>query len=410
MAGKMKLNLTGAIVSLSCLALVLGPVMAKPNGGGTGNGSKAPNSQDQSKTGPQGTLAINPAYVLGPEDVITVVTQNVPEMSGDFLVAPNGHIQFPIVGDVVVAGHTLSEIQKILIDGLGSQLRDPQVSVNLKQMRQNRIYILGSVRQPNVYDYKPGWHLSQLIAAAGGITDPANRLTAVLFRNGQDPEKISLSDLLIKVDPDADISLKTGDTIYIQPKETIQVNVVGQVTRSGLVQIDANQGAVEALGAAQGPTQQAALSKAMIRRGDQTIPVDLYDAVVKGDGSKDVLMLSGDTLVIPQVVAQVSVVGTVSHPGPLVMPDGRTMTLSMAISEAGGLASRAKNSCTLTTIDKNGKLVNKDYNLKTLGSKGEPDPVLKDRDVVFVPMSGAPTMNDALGISQLYYVLRAIIF
>lgn len=404
------MNWIGAIVGLSCLALAVGPAMAKSDGGGNGKTQPSSTTQSQNPTGTQSPLAINPAYVLGPEDVITVVTQNVPEMSGDFLVAPNGHIMFPIVGDVVVAGHTLSELQKILVDGLTTQLRDPQVSVNLKQMRQNRIYILGSVRQPNVYDYKPGWHLSQLIAAAGGITDPANRLTAVLFRNGQDPQKISLSDLLINVNPDADIALKTGDTVYIQPKETIQVNVVGQVTRSGLVQIDANQGAVEALGAAQGPTQQAALSKAIIRRGTQTIPVDLYDAVVKGDGNKDVQMFSGDTLVIPQVVAQVSVVGTVSHPGPLVMPDGRTMTLSQAISEAGGLASRAKNSCTLTTIGKDGKLITKDYNLKTLGSKGEPDPVLKDRDVVFIPQSGAPNINDALGISQLYYVLRAIIF
>ncbi len=403
-----KSNWILALTCLSCLLVVSAFSLAGPNGDSSKKDHNLPPVQDQTKKLPS-NLAVNPDYVLGPEDVITVTTQNVPEMSGDFLVAPNGHIMFPIVGDVDVAGHTLRQVQKILVDGLQSQLRDPQVSVNLKQMRENRIYILGSVRQPNVYDFKPGWHLSQLIAAAGGITDPANRLTAVLFRNGDDPKKIPLSKLLIQVDPNADIALKTGDTVYIQPKETIQVNVVGQVTRSGLVQIDANQGAVEALGAAEGPTQQAALSMAVIHRGNENIPVNLYDAVVKGEASKDVIMKAGDTLIIPQDVDQVSVVGTVAHPGPIILPDGRTLTLSQAISEAGGLAQRAKNSCTLTTIGKDGKLVSKDYDLKKIGSKGEPDPVLKNKDVVFIPQSGAPNISDALGISQLYYVLRAII-
>lgn len=353
---------------------------------------------------------VNSSYVLGPEDVLTIITQNVPECSGDFMVAPNGHIMFPIVGDIAVTGKTLDQLQKILTAGLASQLRDPEVSVNIKQMRQNRIYILGSVRAPSVYDYKPGWKLSNLIAQAGGITDTPNRLTAVLFRKNDAPEKIDLARLLVDADPSSDISLETGDTVYIQPIATIQVTVVGEVNKSGIMAIDENQGAVQALGAAGGPTAQAVLTKAVVRRHGKEIPVNLYDAVILGQASEDVTMQDGDTLIIPKQQAEISVVGTVAHPGPIFMPDGRTLSLTQAVSQAGGLAPKAKQSGTLTRVGKDGKLETIKFNLKDLGSPKHPDILLKDKDVVFIPQSGATSWSDILNISQFYYVVRALRF
>lgn len=413
-------NTFSAFAAFSALAVglvALGAVGPAVASGSPLAGRQAPSGQaqsGQSQSGQdqtqQGAPLVNPSYVLGPEDILTIITQNVPECSGDFMVAPNGHIMFPIVGDVDVQGKTLDQLQKILITGLTTQLRDPQVSVNLKQMRQNRIYILGSVRAPSVYDYKHGWKLSNLIAEAGGITDTPNRLTAVLFRTGQDPEKIDLSRLFVNADPAADIALQTGDTVYIQPIATIQITVVGEVNKSGTMMVDQNEGAVQALGAAGGPTNEALLTKAVIRRGNADIPVNLYDAVIKGEVSKDVTLKDGDTLIIPKQQAQVSVVGTVTHPGPLFMPDGRTLTLTQAISMAGGLAQKAKQAGTLTRVGKDGKLETIKFNLRDLGSPKHPDFTLQDKDVVFIPQSGAVGLGDLINISQFYWVVRAFGF
>jgi len=364
-------------------------------------------TQDQTPT--DGTQNVDTHYVLGPEDVLYVIVQNVPEDSGDYLVRPDGKISFPIVGDVVCAGQTVSQVEDALRTGLAKELRNPQVSVNLKQMRMNRIYIDGSVRNPFSYDFKKGWRLSELISVAGGLTDQPQRLTAIVYDPTAPTQTVPLRKIFDEADDASDLALKPGDSVYIRAEPTMHVNVVGQVQRSGPIDIYEGQGAVEALGGAQGATPEAALSKAKIIRNGKEIPVDLYDAVVNGDSTKNVAMQPNDTLVIPLQYQEISVVGTVAKPGPLILPDSRPLTLSQAISEAGGLAPRAKQTAVLTTTGADGKLISKDYDLKTLGTPKNPDPKLSDKDVVFVPQSGATNVGDLLNVGQFYYIVRSIL-
>lgn len=408
-------DLNRSMLAVTAIGIFAGFALA--NGGPTGpsqpvaKAKKATVQQsDQSGSNSDASqgIEIDRHYLLGPEDVLSVTVQNVPEDSGDFLVRPDGHISFPIAGNLMVAGHTVKEVEAMLTKGLATQLRNPQVSVNIKEMRKNRIYVDGSVRSPSSYNFKKGWRISELIAVAGGLTDEPQRLTAVLYDPGHPTQVVPLRKIFLDVDDRSDLPVQPGDSLYVRPQPTMEINVVGQVARSGVVKIYEGQGAVQALGAAQGGTPQAALSKAEIIRGGHVIPVDLYDAVINGDASKNVVMKANDTLVVPQEYEQVSVVGTVARAGPVLIPDGRPLTLSSAIGDAGGLATRAKQAAVLTTVGKDGKLVSKSYNLKTLGTKGHPDPVLKNNDVVFVPQSGAPSFNDFLGISQLYYTVRGI--
>src|SRR6476619_8393953 len=101
-------------------------------------------------------------YKIGPEDVLTIITRDMPEASGDFMVRPDGTISFPIAGTIKAAGLTPSDLQSQLTEALKKELRDPVVTVNVKQMRINRIYILGIVSHPGLYDFKPGWRLTEL--------------------------------------------------------------------------------------------------------------------------------------------------------------------------------------------------------------------------------------------------------
>src|SRR5579885_2539385 len=142
--------------------------------------------------------AIAPSdYKIGPEDVLTIITRDMPEASGDYMVRPDGTIGFPIVGTIKAANMTPNELQAALTEALKKELRDPVVTVNVKQMRINRIYILGIVSHPGLYDYKPGWRLTELIASAGGLALPPERLTAVLFRTNQPNKTISMKDIFV---------------------------------------------------------------------------------------------------------------------------------------------------------------------------------------------------------------------
>lgn len=354
----------------------------------------------------QQSTDVDPNYVLGPEDMMTIVVRGIPEFSGDFLVAYDGTIRFQIIGTIKAAGMSLSELQKKITEGLKKELRDPQVTVNLKQPRPRRIYIQGAVNRAEFYDYKKGWRITELIASAGGLNLPPERLKALIFRQGSPTITIQLRKILIDGDDTADLELQPGDFVNIQPDPQVRVNVVGEVNQSGLKQVYEGQGAVEALAAAFGATQHAALSRAVITRAGKAIPVDLYAAVINGDTTKNVAIMDNDTLTIPQQYQRISVVGMVNRPGSQVLPDGRPWTLSMAIGEAGGIVPRAKGQGVLSRVGPDGKIQTIKFSVKTLGLKNNPDLQLKENDLVFLPQSGAVNFNDYSGLATIYYVLR----
>jgi len=350
------------------------------------------------------------AYVLGPEDVITILVQDVPEVSGDYLVRLDGKISFPMIGEVEVAGKTAGELREYLDKALSAQLRDPRVTVNIRQMRLNRIYILGAVQRPYVYDFRPGWRLTELIADAGGLAVPPERCKAIVFRQGQPTQTIELKDVFVYAKDEDNIALQAGDVVNVQPDVTERVNVIGDVHTPGVHDIIDGTGAVEALAASGGQNGDAVLSQCKIVRDGQQIPVNLYDAVVLGRPEKNVEMKDGDTLYVPEQIARVSVVGWVNKPGALLIPDGRPYTLSMAISEAGGPAPTAKlDGVLIQRYGDDGKVTPILVNYKKIGSKaGSEDPVLQDKDVIYVPESGATNVNQLGGLANLYFIVRAI--
>lgn len=348
-------------------------------------------------------------YKIGPEDVLTIITRDMPEASGDFMVRPDGTLSFPIVGSVKAAGMSPNELQNQLQEALKKELRDPVVTVNVKQMRINRIYILGIVSHPGLYDYKPGWRLTELIASAGGLAAVPERLTAVLFRTNQPNKSLSMKDLFVDGKDDTNVTLQPGDVVNIRTDATIRINVVGAVGHPGQFEILDGQGAVEALAAAGGGTADSALSKAVVHRGDKDVKVNLYQAIVKGDPSSNVALQTGDSLYIPQVYERVSVVGNVQRPGTHAIPDGRPYTLTDAVSDAGGPAPKAKlDGVLIGRQGPDGKIKQIAVNYKDLG-KTQADMVLQDKDVIFVPQSGKADASQTGSFMNLWFLLRNLL-
>jgi polysaccharide export outer membrane protein len=348
-------------------------------------------------------------YTLGPEDLLTITVRNVNEMSGDYLIRLDGTFEFPVVGTIKAEGMSPLQLKDYLQKGLSKELRDPEVTVNIKTMRPNRIYIEGSVVHPGVFDYRPGWRLSEIVALAGGLGEKAERLNAVIFRTGSPTQKVPLRKIFIDADDTADVPVQPGDSIIIQSDATVRITVSGEVRNPGVHEVFEGQGAVEALAAAGGGTGDAALSRTKLNRHGHELDVDLYDAVINADMSKNVRLMDGDSIVVPQQFARVGVSGMVVKPGSLLIPDGRPYTLSMALAEAGGLSHGAiSKGIQLIRVDTDGKVKTTKYDYKLIGSKKEPDPTLQDKDVIFVPQSGATSVGDLSGFAGLFYTLRLL--
>lgn len=87
----------------------------------------------------------------------------------------------------------------------------------------NLVYLLGEVRQPDVFALSPGMTLLQLLANAGGINESTARLKQlVLIRQEDDDERkitvYNYKDILKKVD---DPVLEPGDIIYVPRKRVV---------------------------------------------------------------------------------------------------------------------------------------------------------------------------------------------
>jgi polysaccharide export outer membrane protein len=115
-----------------------------------------------------------------------------------------------------------------------------------------------------------------------------------------------------------------------------QVFVLGEVERPGTHMLSSVGTAITALYAAGGPKANGSLRQIQIKRGGVVIStLDLYDYLLRGDGSRDQRLETGDIVFIPPRGPRVRIIGEVTRPGTYELKPGET--LGNLIAAAGGL-------------------------------------------------------------------------
>lgn len=157
------------------------------------------------------------AYKVGPLDVLEITVFKVAELSKLAQVADSGTINLPLVGDVMAAGRTASDIEKDLVAKLGAKyLKDPQVSVYVKEFNSQRITVEGAVKKPGVFPLKGRTTLLQAIAMSEGLDVTTASTAVMVFRqtNGtKSGARFELDDIRAGTIPDPD--LVKGDLVVV---------------------------------------------------------------------------------------------------------------------------------------------------------------------------------------------------
>lgn len=304
---------------------------------------------------PAGVMAGAPAaadggYRLAPEDVITVTVARHPELTTDAVVLSDGTAGLPHAGQTPVEGLTANEVAGIVTKSLSNWLVNPQVTVVVKIPHANRIYVLGNaLNKPGTVEWKPGWRLTEALAEAGGLQVKPQLTQASLYREGLGTITIDLVKALVNNDPTANIAVQPGDSINVNTVPAPQVVVMGGVKNPGVYEINnmRSVGVIQALGLAGGPLPTAVLKGAVIVRAPNAagtraqVPVDLREALSQGKDLPDLSLQSGDTLIIPDSKARVSVYGEVKMPGQYPISEDEVTTVADCIAMAGGQNPRA---------------------------------------------------------------------
>jgi len=358
-----------------------------------------------------GARAAEPAYVLGPEDVLTVTVLRHDELSrSGVVVLADGTVDYPIVGKVTAAGLTTSELAAAIRKGLSTELRDPEVTVEVSQPRLQRIYLDGKVREAGVMNWKPGWRVSQAIAAAGGLSERPDRCKATLFRVGRDPTPVDLVAIFVGQDPAADLPLEPGDSLHIA-SNTLTVYVTGEVTQAGAFEVVAGSTTRQVIAAAGGLSETAAPEQAYLMRAGEKIPVDLYRIMEQGDAASDLVLEPGDVVHVPENRESIAVFGHVAKPGYYRIRPTDHLTASQAIAQAGGTTAAAASSHVMIVREQDGRSVTIPVDMRAILERGliERDVELRPGDKILVPKSPKRTPRNMLSQFYSLAVLRNLL-
>lgn len=157
-------------------------------------------------------------YYVGPFDRLTVDVFGIEELSNrDVLVDSEGRISFPVAGIVEVSGKTPVEIEGLIADRLKfAYVRDPQVTVNLKEMVSQRLTIEGEVQNPGLYPVIGRMTLLRAVAQAKGTTEFTKLNDVVVFRTVNRQRLAALYDLnAIRHGAYADPEVFAGDIVMV---------------------------------------------------------------------------------------------------------------------------------------------------------------------------------------------------
>ncbi len=230
---------------------------------------------------------------IGDQIFITVFGQ--PDMSAEVSVNDNEQVTLPLIGTLKVGGLTPSTLEKLIAQRLkeGEYLRNPEVSVQVRQVRSQMISVLGEVQRPGRFPILGKLTVLDAIATAGGLTQRADTSVSLIRRgsalNGDAQRKeipIRLGQVLDSGGNAMDIELKNDDVVFVAQQKMFYIH--GEVRKPGAYPLEPDLNVMRVLSISGGLTDRGSLRRIRIHRKavDQKIQEftpDLDTPVLSGD-------------------------------------------------------------------------------------------------------------------------------
>jgi polysaccharide export outer membrane protein len=157
-------------------------------------------------------------YVIGPEDVLSVVFWRDKDMSLEVNVRPDGKISLPLLNDVQAAGLTPVQLTDRLIAESKQYIEDPNVTVIVRQINSRRVFVTGEVNKPGPYPLMGPTTVLQMLATAGGVREYADTKKIAVLRKENGRTTVYRFNYNNASKPQGmreNIELRPGDTIVV---------------------------------------------------------------------------------------------------------------------------------------------------------------------------------------------------
>ena len=194
-------------------------------------------------------------YLLGAGDLLEVTVFEAEKLGSKVRVSSRGYVTLPLLGQVMVKGLSAREAEEE-IERLycKTYIKEPHISIFVKEHFSQRVTVVGEVKKPGTYDYPSKQRLLDVLALAGGLSEKAG-ITVQIRRMGGTPEQrgsfmVDLDKLIKEGRTEFNIQINGGDIVFVPEAGSYFVD--GAVRRPGSYLIKQEMVLREALLAAGG--------------------------------------------------------------------------------------------------------------------------------------------------------------
>ena len=324
-------------------------------------------------------------YLLAASDVLEIIIEDAPELSGNYRINKSGALPMKYLGSIPVAGKTTEEVTGMITEGLrGRYLRDPKVYVSVNQYNSRTFFVQGAVRSPGVFVIESRPSLFKLISIAGGLADSHGSTAYIIREKKPDPVRLEKQ--------------RSGLPLDTPPTKTDPAPSP-EVSGAGVIPTPVSIAIAEA--------------RAEVAGTDEASEYELITAKVsglyRGKFENNIIIEPNDLVYIPPAEA-FFVVGEVKSPGQFTLREGSSIRQAISLSQ--GLLFKAASDRTIIfrQDQATGKLNEIRVDVGAILSGKKEDVLLEPNDVIMIPNSKMKSFAGSMVTSAGGLLFQNILF
>jgi len=242
------------------------------------------------------------AYIIGPEDVLEIQVWERGDLNQTVFVRPDGRTSLPLVGEIMVAGKTVQELQDHLATVYEKTTPSAVVTVIVKEIKSRPVYFIGGFGKTGPIQLTREMTLMQAISVVGGVVPGADTENGYVLR-GDKRIAVDFTKLLKKGDLTQNLRLEPGDSVVVPIADLVYVQ--GEVRAPSSVKYTSDLTLLRAIVQAGGLTPLAASGRVDVLRGrtgekKERIRVDVDKIMRAPNENPDVSLKPDDIIYVPQ--------------------------------------------------------------------------------------------------------------
>ena len=276
-------------------------------------------------------------YILDFGDIIEIQLIGQQNYADEFALKRDGSINLPDIGKISLAGLSMSDASSLIKAKVSSSFIGTEAYISLTSVRDINVLVSGNAFNPGIYTVSGNSNLLHVLGVAGGINEYGSFREINLIRDQKIIETLDMYDVLIKGTHNSQVSLRSGDTIFITPVKNI-VSIDGAVKIPAKYEVEDEQNLMEVIEFANGISVDADLSNIFLDR--------ILDGKVKSlpiqsiKQFKNIIANDGDKIFVRKhSFRSVNIEGAVLKPGRYLVAEGES--IKDLINKSGGYTENA---------------------------------------------------------------------